>query len=129
MALIDNDLRCTLCGDLLGDSSDWLSTTMVGLRPPLSQMDDSAAHHDCLNTWEHKHTFVAAYNSQWPDPELLIDEDGFVRYIRPDRPLIAWYEWLAMPVLLPLCIGCHAIARVCGVFARLHDRRHGLRIR
>ena len=109
MALIDDDSRCTLCGELLGDPRDWLATTMVGLRPPLSRMDDTAAHHDCLMNWEHKHEFVDAYNSRWRQPALTIADDGRVRYIRPDRSIVAWYEWLAMPILLPLRFGYHVV--------------------
>jgi hypothetical protein len=109
MALIDDDSCCTLCGELLGDSSNWIATTMAGLRPPLSRMDDSAAHHSCLRDWEHKCDFVDAYNLRCGKPELIIADDGHVRYIRLDPPLIAWYEWLAMPVLLPVSLSCHAI--------------------
>ena len=117
MALIDVDSKCALCGELLGDAHMWLATTAVGLRPPLARMDDSAAHHECLRNWDQKQEFVDAYNSRCPEPELTISEEGYVQYIRPERPLITWYEWLAMPLLLPMSFGYHTITgirdRIC----------------
>lgn len=109
MAILYNDSCCSLCGELLGDSNNWIATTMVALGPPLSQMVDTAAHHECLKNWEHKEAFVRGYNSRWSNPELMIDHDGYVQYIRLERPLISWYEWILMPILLPLGIALNFV--------------------
>jgi hypothetical protein len=104
MALLGNDSCCSLCGELLGDSNNWIATTMVALDPPLSRMVDTAAHNECLRSWEHKEAFVNGYNSRWSKPELRINHDGYVQNVRHERPMIAWYIWMLMPVLLPLGI-------------------------
>jgi hypothetical protein len=118
MALIDDNSCCSLCGGLLGDSSNWLATTMVGLQPPLSRMVDCAAHHACLAQWEHKRAFVQAYNSALCQSELIVSDDGSVRHTRLDRPLIAWHQWLAMTVLLPASLVYNGVAWVTGSFRR-----------
>ena len=115
MALIDENGRCTLCGELLGDASDWIATTMVGLQPPLSRMDDSAAHHECLKKWDHKHAFVEAYNSRCGETELLIDEEGIVRNSQPESSLLAWYLWFGNASIAALVywISRHRISARC----------------
>lgn len=110
MALVDDGMPCAICGKPIDDGSTCFTTTMVGLAPPLSRLDDSVAHPECVDAWEHKAEFVAAYNARWKERQFEIDDAGHVKWVCRERPLISWWMWLLMPLLLPVWLIYNAVS-------------------
>jgi hypothetical protein len=110
MALVDDGMPCAICGKPIDDVSTCFTTTMVGLQLPLSRLDDSAAHPECVDAWEHKTEFVEAYNARWKERQFEIDDAGHVKWVGRERPLIPWWMWLLMPLLLPVSLIYNAVS-------------------
>ena len=119
MALVYDGMPCSLCGMPIDNVEDCFTTTMVGLQPPLSQLDDVAAHHACVDAWEHKAAFVEAYNARWKEREFAIDEDGHVKWVGRRPSLLPWWLVLLLPFLMPVLL----IDYLGRAFRRVQARR------
>ena len=85
MALIDEDTRCAICGQVLGEG-ERLCTTFFGIEhPDFRLLDDGCAHQDCLRGWPRRDEFVSQWNARVRTTSiwghlLRVSRDGTVRY-------------------------------------------------
>jgi hypothetical protein len=64
MALIYPGIKCSICGEPIGERRLVATTHFIGDQSdPLWRFSDSAMHYDCFQTWPHRAEFAEKYNS------------------------------------------------------------------
>jgi hypothetical protein len=65
MSLFVPGCPCPLCGSPVDLDDDYIGFTFLGSYDAnVSILDDGVAHRQCLNNWEHRDAFVAAWNAE-----------------------------------------------------------------
>ena len=88
MALWDPEVCCPLCGQPTGNQLDLLIafTCLGSYDVDVSILDDAVAHSSCVDSWNRRDAFVAAWNAEAArnDSEsrdfLVVDPSGHVQY-------------------------------------------------
>ena len=85
MALYDEVTPCSICGDAVGtDANSIIGFTYLGSSHQLvAMLDDSVVHRACLDNWESRDEFVAAWNRESQGvlfDKLVVTENGHVDY-------------------------------------------------
>ncbi len=85
MALFSELTPCSLCGEAIGTDADTTIgfTYLASSNPLVAQLDDTVVHQACLDSWEERDEFVAAWNREAKSvlsQELIVTKDGHVEY-------------------------------------------------